>query len=286
MKHKLKTWFIFVTCIVALMAVTFATYAWFTINRKVSTSTATARTGEESLELQISSNGGSDFKNSSPAKIQQVNKTDLNWLMPVSTADLKSFVYSPVTIDGMAKSFELVSDESNYYHGRIYLCAKGEGMPEGSKVDLYLDESRGILGNDVDEMLLNAARLGLSFDNGSSGNVILRLSDKSNPNNQQVYNTVINGEVLGDDQVLSYGRNGVKAAKDPSSLVDDYLISFGDNTAEVPDKPLLEMEIGRIYQLDIYFYLEGCDPDCSDSISFDVADIHLAFYGMLSKEGR
>ena len=38
--------------------------------------------------------------------------------------------------------------------------------------------------------------------------------------------------------------------------------------------------------LDIYFYLEGCDPDCSDSVSFDNANLHLAFYGAVSqKEG-
>ena len=35
----------------------------------------------------------------------------------------------------------------------------------------------------------------------------------------------------------------------------------------------------------MYFYLEGCDPDCSDSVSYDEADLHLAFYGVLSEEG-
>ena len=56
----------------------------------------------------------------------------------------------------------------------------------------------------------------------------------------------------------------------------------GDNIV-LPDKPLIYMELGKIYTLDIYFYLEGCDPDCSNSISYDGADLHLAFYGILDE---
>ena len=46
---------------------------------------------------------------------------------------------------------------------------------------------------------------------------------------------------------------------------------------------LLEMELNRIYTVDVYFYLEGCDPDCSDSVSDQEADIHLAFYGVIDR---
>ena len=42
------------------------------------------------------------------------------------------------------------------------------------------------------------------------------------------------------------------------------------------------LDLDRIYRLDVYFYLEGCDPDCWDSIYFNAADLHLAFYGVLS----
>jgi hypothetical protein len=42
------------------------------------------------------------------------------------------------------------------------------------------------------------------------------------------------------------------------------------------------LELNQIYAVDIYFYLEGCDPDCSDSVSLDGADLHLAFYGVLT----
>ena len=48
----------------------------------------------------------------------------------------------------------------------------------------------------------------------------------------------------------------------------------------VPQTPLLEMELNTIYTLDIYFYLEGCDPDCSEEISRDDTNMQLAFYGV------
>jgi hypothetical protein len=48
----------------------------------------------------------------------------------------------------------------------------------------------------------------------------------------------------------------------------------------LPEEPLFYMEMNCIYAVDIYFYLEGCDPDCSDSVSFNEADLRLAFYGV------
>ena len=53
MKNVFRTWFLGITTIFALLTFGAATYAWFTSNRAVSTSTATARTGEETLELQL-----------------------------------------------------------------------------------------------------------------------------------------------------------------------------------------------------------------------------------------
>ena len=65
MKRSFRTWFLTVTIILILLAVAFFTYAWFSSNRAVSTNTATARTGEENVELQLSSSGGSSTHTSS-----------------------------------------------------------------------------------------------------------------------------------------------------------------------------------------------------------------------------
>lgn len=285
MKRSFRIWFLTVTTIFILLAVAFFTYAWFTSNRAVSTNTATARTGEENLELQLSSSGGSSFRDSQPASITQVNQTDAQYLLPVSTNDLVNFVYSPFTDSGMASSFEPVRNEQYYYHGRVYIRAAGENLDAGSTMKLYLDQSDGILGTKVSGEMLNAARLGLVFDGDYSSAVILRLSETGNARDQQVYNTVVNGQTLGDNQVLSYRNGNIRAVSDPAVSVSDYTISFDNDSVAVPGNALLTMQFNKIYTVDIYFYIEGCDPDCSNDIEYSTADLQLGFYGVLGQEG-
>lgn len=273
------------TTLFAVLAFTFATLAWFTANRAVQTNTATARTGDETLELQISSSGGSSFKSVETAQITQINQTNSEILLPVSTADLNSFVYAPFTKDGKASAFKKVDDEANYYHGRVYLRAEGEGWPEGSRMNLYLDQSDGLLGKAADGYLLNASRLGLIFNGDTSNPIILRLSESENPENAQIYNTEVNGKILGKNQVLGYNDSGVFAIEDPSVSISEYTIDFSENQMKLPSRDLMSMELGKIYPVDIYFYLEGCDSDCSESIQLNEAELHLAFYGVLDQEG-
>ena len=162
--------------------------------------------------------------------------------------------------------------------------AQGQGHDESSRLNLYLDQSDGLLGQDVDGELLNASRLGLAFDDEKSSRVILRLSEKENAGDGQVFNTVVGGTTLGKNEVLQYQGGGVTAVADPSVPMEDYTVSFENNGMKLPEKPLLQMELNRVYKLDIYFYLEGCDPDCSSSVELDEADFYLAFYGVLDRE--
>lgn len=286
MKHIFRTWFLGVTTIAALLALAAATFAWFTSNRAVSTSVATARSGQEQLELQISSRGGGSFQSMDTAPIQQVNQTSATYLMPVSTSDLVNFVYVPITVDGNASTFRAVQDEQYYYHGRVYLRAMGEGWPQGTRMNLYLDQTDGLLGKNDGGSMLSAARLGLMFDGDTSSAVMIRLTEEEMNRDRQAYNTVINGKTLGRDQVLSSKNNQIQPVKDPSLPISDYTISFGTEDIQIPAKSLISMELNKIYTVDVYFYLEGCDPDCSDAIDFQKADLHLAFYGMVEEGTR
>lgn len=292
MKHSFRTWFMGVTTVFALMALTAATFAWFSSNRAVSTSTATARTGEETLELQISASGGNAFRPVETAAIQQVNRTDTGFLMPVSTSDLTNFVYSTHTDSkDMANVFAPVDKDTEeyYYHGRVYLKAVGTGWPKGTKIDLYLDQSDGFLSTNTKGAMLNAARLGLVFDQNRASGVILRLgeSDKTKKQTQkkQVYNTVLNGRTLGADEVLDSSGRQLRAVKDPSHEVTEYEAVFTDTAIRLPQKALFTMELNKVCQVDIYVYLEGCDPDCSGDISFDASELQLGFYGAVKQEG-
>ena len=282
MKHAFRTWFLSVTMLAAVLSLAAATYAWFTSNRAVGTSTATARTGEETLTLQLSSSGGSAFRDMQTAAITQVNRTSAAKLLPVSTSDLVNFVCAPSTVADQAVHFEKVENEAYYYHGRIYLRASGEGFSGSQVMNLYLDQSERLLGKNMDGRLLNAARLGLVFDGDTANPIILRLSEASNPSDMQSNNTVVNGTKLNGSQVLRYRNGSVSAVRDPSVPVADYAM---DASLGLPSHTLLSMQIGKIYSLDIYFYLEGCDPDCTDSVSFNTADLQLSFYGVLAGEG-
>ena len=266
--------------IFAALSLAFATYAWFTTNREVSTSTATARTGEETLELQLSTSGGGSFRDADSVSIQQVNQTSAEYLLPVSTSNLVNFVYSPNTEAGIAKAFQPVENESYYYHGRVYIRATGTGWPDGTTMKLYLDQSDNILGQQVSGELLNAARLGLVFDGDYSSAVILKLSDSSNSSDQQVYNTEVNGQRLGDNQVLSYVNQSVQAVTDPSVAAGQYTVTFDNDSMQAPERTLLTMNLNQIYSVDIYFYIEGCDPDCSSYIQYSIADLQIGFYGI------
>lgn len=280
MKHRFKIWFQIVTMIFAALSLAFATYAWFTTNREVSTNTATARTGDETLELQLSSSGGSSFQDTDLAPILQVNQTSAEYLLPVSTSNLINFVYSPYTAEGTAKVFRPVENEAYYYHGRVYIRATGTGWPDGTIMKLYLDQSDNILGQKVSGDILNATRLGLVFDGDYSSAVILKLSDNSNSGDQQAYNTEINGQKLGDNQVLSYVNQNVQAVTDPSVSAQQYTVTFDNDSIQTPERTLLTMNLNQIYTIDIYFYIEGCDPDCSSQIQYSTSDLQLGFYGI------
>lgn len=273
-----------VTILAMIIVVTFATYAWFTSNRTVTTDTATTRTGDEELTLEISEQGGSAFSAVEEAKIVQVNQTNREYLLPVSTNNLQNFVSNQITVEDEARSFYLVGNEEKYYHGRVYLRASAQGMQSGTRLALYLDqasEAGGAVVSAQSGELMDYARLGLMFNNDSQSSVIFRFGDAYNSSGDSG-NTFLNGNQLGDAEVLSWnGQSAVRVA-DPSVTLNQYTIQMTDTAVTLPERPLLYMEYNQIYQVDIFFYIEGCDPDCSENTKFGSGDLHLAFYGVIA----
>jgi len=279
--------------IIVLILLTAATFAWFTSNQRVSSSRVEARSGSADVSLLISQQGGAQFSGAAEAAIVQVNSTNVERLMPVSTADLRIFcAETGIGQDGYASTFYRIENEAHYYHGRVYLQAVATGLTGGESMDLYLDAGANAGGvlvqNDAvnrgakDGLLLNAARLGLVVGDNANG-VIFYLSDTQSAAADQVRNTKVNGTVLQDGQVLAMDADGiVRAVTDPAVPLSRYSVNAGTDTIAFPNAPLATIELNRIYPVDIYFYLEGCDPDCSDSVSLDGVDLHLAFYGVLN----
>lgn len=278
----LTLWSIGAAAVLTALVLTTATYAWFTVNREVQTAKVTAATGASGLELQISRTGADAF---SPGTLkdaagQKISGVALNpcekELMPVSTADLKQFLYCSFSEENAAKTFEPTTDETLYYHDTIYLRAVGEGLPDGAQMALYLDnDTQNPIVRSGDGKLLTAARLGLTFDGAAP--VIMKLSDAAD---QGKGNTYLNGQLLSGGNVLGYHNGAAVAVKDPVVSLKDAQFS-----PEAPDrKPMVTLKINQIYQIDIYFYLEGCDPDClTERVGLTEAYLNLAFFGLLAQ---
>ena len=83
--------------------------------------------------------------------------------------------------------------------------------------------------------------------------------------------------------VLVMDENGtVKAVKDPSVNYQNYLVpEAGVFSSTVP---LCYLNLNQIYVLDVFFYLEGCDPDCTDYIENIDFDFQIGLYGILTEE--
>lgn len=237
-----------------------ATFAWFTANQEVETSRITARTGQGQLTLYIGRT--EDTLGTQPVALAPCDRE----LMPVSTADLQEFVYNPMTNDGIADQF-LPAQDTLYYHDTIYLKAVSTGNPAGARLAVYLDADSTIT-DLLQGQLLTAARLGLRFSDGTFR--ILALSAE----NQGSGNTGIGGTLLGAGKVVTL-TDGVATARDDPAIALEEVLSTHMAT------PLARLTPDTAYRVDIYFYLEGCDPDCvSEKVGLDRAALELGFYGV------
>ncbi len=260
-----------------------ATFAWFSSNGEVSTSRVDAVVSDVDASLYISSSGGSGFNNSSSAAIVQVNEAEEQTdddgyrLMPVSTDDLENFVYKVQGSSDTNPRYVLDSDAKRYYHGIVYLQGVCNGSSSYSRMAVYLNDIDKMIEPVDDSIFANAARIGLQLS--AQNPVIIRMSEEENDTDKRINNTYLNGVLADEDQVLHYEGEGVlpSAVDDPSESMKTF------SAAETNPKPLFYINLNQIYELNIYFYLEGCDPDCSDSVSLNMADIYISLFGVLEE---
>lgn len=278
-------------CLIALLSLGSATYAWFTENDRVETSRVETKTAQTQVQLYVSATGGAGFTKTASAPLKPVPGAASETLLPVSTADLKTFVTCGVMEGGYAERFYKAADESRYFHGCVYLQAELTGAETGAKLALYLsarEQDGGPLTapDDGDGRILNAARLGLRISREDGTELaahILRISEGENPTGHRENNTRFNGTVLGEDgksYVLDGSGTAIRAVEDTfSTALEECTVTDG---GALPARPLLLMEPGQRYRVDVYYYLEGCDPDCTGSIACRGNDLQLAFFGMLA----
>ncbi len=253
----------------SLVVLVSSTYAWFTVNRQVSTGKVAARTAQEDLQLLLSGKKDGPFS-ATESSIEQVNKTNTNYLMPVSTFNLVDFSQRLSNDGEEVERYTLVEEERDYFHGRIYLKATTSNLQTSGRMALYFDqreEAGGKLVMDLTGDLTKASRLGLRFQTPASEFYIFHLAPE--PQKQE-------------QVVIGYSeKEGFLKLPDPSKDISSYEIKVTDTGVTLPEKPLAILDLDQTYALDIYYYLEGADPDCTEEISLELVDLHMAFYGVL-----
>ena len=72
---------------------------------------------------------------------------------------------------------------------------------------------------------------------------------------------------------------GADVKQDPAAFTLD-----AGETATRPQSTLATLALGQTYRLDIYYYIEGTDPDSADYLHQDPGTLHLALFATLDGE--
>ena len=72
---------------------------------------------------------------------------------------------------------------------------------------------------------------------------------------------------------------GANVTQDPAAFTLDT-----SETAARPQNTLATLGLGQTYRLDIYYYIEGTDPDSADYLYQDPGTLHLALFATLDGE--
>lgn len=265
-----------------------ATYAWFTSNMKVNTNSVSVHSDTSKLVLELGDAGRGSWSQQGDASLASTANGAVT-LYPVSTFDLNGFAACAQNNSaGDATVFEQAKDNgSAFYHGWIDLrptiTGTGANKVKG-KVNLYLAES--LVPQGADAELLRAARVGIKISSGSQvlATNIFELDSSDGGHRGEHPMTVPAGLAGYTEGMLLGWQNGQLACganvtQDPATFTLDT-----SETAERPQNSLATLALGQTYRLDIYYYIEGTDPDSADYLHQDPGTLHLALFATLDGE--
>ena len=283
-----------VTLVVALATVVSVTYAWyiFNANRHITDVKMAAGTG---VTFLISDSYDGDYKTSAGLAFQGL-------LDPVSTDQIRvangrggfqratGFSHNDAD-DGvpLLASIFAPARRSDYYLTSLYLTTNSLAT------DVYLS---GIEFEDLDAAnpISTALRVGLVVhapgrDQVETAEYVWELTDAHNP--EAAYNTASGREAAaaGADLVLDSSRSDGSVIEF-SPLTSANFASYDEETGKVGVSPssvkVCELpaaasgaEHGTPVRVDVYVWLEGCDPDCTNNLcDTNLASLVLRFAGV------
>lgn len=261
-----------------------ATYAWFTSNMKVDTNSVSVHSDASELALQMGDANSGSWSGSGDAALSTNAPSDLT-LSPVSTFDLDGFAEClQDNSNGEASYFEQAQDGQHFYHGWVDLRPEvtGTGASKvGGKVNLYLDGS--LVPQGADATLLRAARVGIKISSGGQvlATDIFSLDDSDGGHRSEHPATVPAGLAGYRDGMLLGWKNGQLAcAENVTQDFSGYVMDTGDGAGR-PSNTLATLNLGQTYRLDVYYYIEGTDPDSADYLYESVGTLHVGLFATL-----
>ncbi len=264
-------------------ALSAATYAWFTSNAKVNTNSVAVHSGDSSLVVEMGDDATSTWSSAGDVALSSNSADDLV-LYPVSTFDLTGFVESTGnSADGKATHFGEAADGAHFYHGWVDLRASVAGSQASSAtgaVALYLGDTLVPEGANAD--LLKAARVGLKLSRGGQvvKTAIFELDSAAGDHRDEHPATVPGLDGYQDGMVLGWSNGSLTCANDPVEDFSAYVMGSGASATR-PEKSLANLELGQVYRLDVYYYIEGTDADSADYLYGDTGTLHLSLFAVL-----
>ena len=265
-----------------------ATYAWFTNNMAVNTNSASVHSDNSQLVVEMGDAQAGTWSSSGDVALSTNSPDDLV-LYPVSTFDLNGFAECTHNNSaGEAVHFEQAADGQHFYHGWVDLRASvsGSGADKASgQVALYLGDS--LVPSDASPELLRAARVGLKFSrNGQVVKTCYFALDSSDGGHRGEHPATRPNNLSGysDGMLLGWQNGALACANDGVEDAGSYVMGAGDSAAR-PQSALLFMDQGATYRMDVYYYIEGTDPDSADYLGGNEGVLHVNLFAVLDGQG-
>ena len=247
------------------VALTAATYAWFTFDPYTNVTPMEGRISEGDTNLLISEGKTGPFDKQCALNPAHLAKT----LFPVSTPDLDKFYTSRAqNAKGISTHFKDVTEKPGEYliHGTVYLKCMGAGC------GVYFNKPPLDLG--TENQVLAAGRLGLKITgkDGKAIKYIFSLDALGNTQKADAFRTVETDKKKAVIGKLDASGNP-EYSDDPAVSINGYIL--GEANAE----KLCALSVDEIAEVEYWLYLEGCDDECCNAVQSTKITLALGFVG-------
>ncbi|MDD5863375.1 MAG: hypothetical protein PUD80_01890 [Firmicutes bacterium] len=294
--------------LIALTATVAATFAWYIYNTSAHTTKVKLAAGT-SINLQISNQREGRYESATTLSPAGQDESFVGILTPVSTNDVrkgfqKATNFEPLGtgtgLDALwANAFGFSSpEEQDYYKTALYL------RTNAPSADVYIAnmdygqpsaDGTASTKTEQDRLMSSAMRIGFAvYASGSDEQVIAQYIFSLNEDDH--IDNPLNNTAPGQDQpgsfVMDPTNPGQTVAFTPLNTENYCLYDPDTSAASATEKSTklctltgLGSDYGEATRMDVYLWLEGCDPDCTNELcSMTLHNLSIIFAGVSSEE--